>query len=122
MMQGSEMFTGAALDGVPQDVSNEEVAMPDASTATVLPWNPEVVWFAGDLYLQGKPFEACCRGILQKALQQAAAMGYRFNLGIETESSIYKDTQDGGFARVSERDTVAKACYTVPTLLDHVQT
>ena len=26
MMSGSELFTGAALDGVPQDVSDEEVA------------------------------------------------------------------------------------------------
>jgi glutamine synthetase len=58
MMQGSELFTGAALDGVPQDVSDEEVAaMPDPATATVLPWKPEVVWFASDLYLKGKPFD-----------------------------------------------------------------
>ncbi|MGK2188095.1 MAG: glutamine synthetase, partial [Pseudomonadales bacterium] len=31
MMQGSELYTGAALDGVPQDISDDEVAaMPDA--------------------------------------------------------------------------------------------
>ena len=30
MMAGSEMFTGAALDGVPQEIHDEEVAcMPD---------------------------------------------------------------------------------------------
>jgi glutamine synthetase len=64
MMQGSELFTGAALDGVPQDVNDEEVAaMPDPATATVLPWKPEVVWFASGLYLKGRPFDACCRGI-----------------------------------------------------------
>ena len=28
MMAGSEMFTGAALDGVPQEISDEEVACP----------------------------------------------------------------------------------------------
>ena len=26
MMEGSELYTGAALDGVPQDVSDEEVS------------------------------------------------------------------------------------------------
>ena len=31
MFRGSELFTGAALDGVPQEVCDEEVAtMPDA--------------------------------------------------------------------------------------------
>ena len=40
MMHGSELFTGAALDGVPQQVNDEEVsARPDADSVTVLPWN-----------------------------------------------------------------------------------
>ena len=78
MMQGSELFTGAALDGVPQQVNDEEVAtMPDPETATVLPWNSKMAWFASDLYLEGKPFEACCRGILKRALQKAAGLGFR---------------------------------------------
>lgn len=86
MMAGSELFTGAALDGVPQDVSDEEVAAhPDPNSVTILPWKPEVAWFASDLYLQGKPFEACCRGILKRVLAEAAEMGFTCNLGIETE-------------------------------------
>jgi glutamine synthetase len=119
MMQGSELFTGAALDGVPQEISDDEVGtMPDPASATVLPWNPEVVWFASDLYLSGQPFEACSRTILKRVLEQAAAMGYRFNLGIETEFFILKDTEDG-FGPVSDRDTLAKAAYAIPTLLDN---
>jgi glutamine synthetase len=71
MMQGSELFTGAALDGVPQDISDEEVAaMPDAQSATILPWNKEVVWFASDLYLSGQPFAACSRIILKRMFKQ----------------------------------------------------
>lgn len=120
MMHGSELFTGAALDGVPQEVSDEEVAaMPDPDTATILPWNPEVVWFASDLYLKGKPFEACCRTILTQVVNQAADLGYIFNLGIETEFFILKDQPDGSFTPVSDRDTLAKAAYDVPTLLDN---
>ena len=59
MMAGSELCTGAALDGVPQDVSEEEVAAhPDPASCTILPWDPEVAWFASDLWCRGKPFEA----------------------------------------------------------------
>ncbi|PSB35705.1 type III glutamate--ammonia ligase [Stenomitos frigidus] len=120
MMQGSELFTGAALNGVPQEINDEEVAtMPDPASATVLPWNSEIAWFASDLYVGGKPFEACCRSILKNALKQAADMGFQFNLGIETEFFIFKDTADGGFRPVSDRDTIAKAAYAVPTLLDN---
>jgi glutamine synthetase len=120
MMQGSELFTGAALDGVPQDVSDEEVAaMPDPASATILPWNPEVVWFASDLYLEGKPFEACCRGILKRILAEAAEMGFRFNLGIETEFFILKDTPDGKPIPVSDRDVLDKPCYDLQGLLDN---
>lgn len=120
MMQGSELFTGAALDGVPQDVSDEEVAaMPDPATATVLPWKPEVVWFASDLYLKGKPFDACCRGILKKVLAEAAAMGFSFNLGIETEFFMLKETADGKPSPISDRDVLAKPCYDIQGLLDN---
>ena len=120
MMAGSELFTGAALDGIPQDVSDEEVAaMPDPDTVTVLPWNSEVAWFASDLYLAGQPFEACCRTILKQVLAQAAEMGYTFNLGIETEFFILKDYPDGSYGPISDRDMLAKAAYDVPTLLDN---
>jgi len=120
MMEGSELFTGAALDGVPQDVSDEEVAaMPDPATATVLPWKPEVVWFASDLYLKGKPFDACCRGILKKVLAEAAAIGFQFNLGIETEFFMLKETADGKPIPISDRDVLDKPCYDIQGLLDN---
>jgi len=120
MMGGSELFTGAALDGVPQDVSDEEVAAhPDPDSATILPWNPEVVWFASDLYLKGKPFDACCRSILKRVLAEAAAMGFTFNLGIETEFFILKELEDGTAVPVSRRDTLAKPCYDLQGLLDN---
>ena len=119
MMQGSELFTGAALDGVPQEINDDEVGtMPDPDSATILPWNSEIVWFASDLHLVGQPFEACCRTILKNVLKQAADMGYGFNLGIETEFFILKDTETG-FGPVSDRDTLPKAAYALPTVLDN---
>ncbi|NJN88577.1 MAG: type III glutamate--ammonia ligase [Leptolyngbyaceae cyanobacterium SL_7_1] len=120
MMQGSELFTGAALDGVPQEVSDEEVAtMPDPDSATILPWNPEMAWFASDLHLSGKPFDACCRSILKRVLAEAADMGFQFNLGIETEFFILKEGEDGKPIPVSDRDTLAKPCYDLQGLLDN---
>ena len=119
MMQGSELFTGAALDGVPQEINDDEVGtMPDPDSVTVLPWNSEIAWFASDLHLVGQPFEACSRTILKRVLKQAADMGYRFNLGIETEFFIFKETEDG-FGPVSDRDTLPKAAYALPTVLDN---
>ena len=122
MSRGSELFTGAALDGVPQSIHDEEVAAhPDLNSAAILPWNREVVWFASDLYLKNEPFEACSRNILKRTLARANEMGYTFNLGIETEFFVLRDTEDGKFAPKSNRDNLAKAAYDVPTLLDNYQ-
>jgi len=121
MLAGSELFTGAALDGVPQEVSDNEVAaVPDPSTCTVLPWQPELAWFASDLHLQGEPFTACSRNILQRVRAEAASMGYRFNLGIETEFFVLKRDADGHAVPFSDRDTLEKPAYDVRGLLDNL--
>lgn len=121
MMEGSELYTGAALDGVPQDISDDEVAaMPDAAGVAICPWNRQLAWFPGNLYLNGEPFEACSRNIFRRQLDAAADMGYRFNLGIETEFFLFRDTEDGGFAPVSERDTAGKPCYDPRTMMDNL--
>ena len=121
MLAGSELFTGAALDGVPQEVSDNEVAaVPDPGTCTVLPWQPEVAWFASDLHLQGEPFGACSRNILHRVRAEAAAMGFRFNLGIETEFFVFKRDAQGRAVPFSDRDTLEKPAYDVRGLLDNL--
>ena len=121
MARGSELFTGAALDGVPQEVSDDEVAtMPDPASLTVLPWQQEVAWFASDLHLRGEPFEACSRNVLHRVRAEAAAMGYRFNLGIETEFFVLKRNGAGDLVPYSERDTLDKPAYDVRGLLDNL--
>lgn len=121
MFAGSELFTGAALDGVPQDISDDEVAaMPDPKSMQQCQWNPELVWFASDLYLNGAPFDACSRTILKRQLDRAAAMGFTFNLGIETEFFLLRQTADGGFAPVSARDVQEKPCYDISIMMDNI--
>ncbi|MFM7676789.1 MAG: type III glutamate--ammonia ligase [Synechococcus sp.] len=121
MLAGSELFTGAALDGVPQDVSDDEVAaLPDLRSATVLPWRPDTVWMASTLHLHGQPFEACSRAILERVRQQAADLGLRFNLGVETEFFVLRRAADGTFHPASDADSLDKPCYDLRGLLDNL--
>lgn len=120
MLEGSELFTGAAMDGVPQSVHDEEVAaVPDPASCSILPWKPEIAWFASDLGYQGQPFEACSRNILKRQLARAAAHGLRFNLGIEAEFFVFKKLEEGGFAPLSTRPHLQKPCYDFSRLLDN---
>ncbi|MEM8573715.1 MAG: type III glutamate--ammonia ligase [Pseudomonadota bacterium] len=120
MMAGSELYTGAALDGVPQDVSDEEVsARPDPASCIILPWQNDVAWFASNLWCEGKPFEACSRNILARATQAAADLGFVMNLGLEAEFYVLKDSEDGA-QPVSERDTLDKPCYDGYGALDNL--
>jgi len=119
MFLGSELFTGAALDGVPQQVNDDEVAaMPDLDNVMVMPWKPDMAWFPSDLYLHGKPFEACSRSILKRVLKQASDMGYRFNLGIETEFYLFRENADGTVTPGTRRDDLDKPAYDVRQLLN----
>jgi glutamine synthetase len=121
MLAGSELFTGAALDGVPQDVSDDEVAaLPDPASATVLPWRSDTVWLASNLQLNGAPFEACSRSILCRVREQAAAMGFRFQLGVETEFFVLRRGADGGLEPASASDSLEKPCYDLRGLLDNL--
>jgi len=120
MAGGSELFTGAALEGVPQDVSDDEVAaVPDLGSAVVLPWRADTVWFASNLYLGDSPFEACSRNILRRVTDQAAAMGLRFNLGVETEFFVLRRDAQGQLLPASPADNLDKPCYDLRGLLDN---
>ena len=105
MLNGSELFTGAALDGVPQEVNDDEVAaIPDPASATVLPWKSETAWFASDLWLNGRPFEACSRGILKTGDQEAADMGYA--LQSRHRDGILPVPRDGRRIRAARTGTI----------------
>lgn len=123
MMSGSELCTGAALEGVPQDVSDEEVAShPDPASCIVLPWQKDVAWFASNLYCKGVPFEACSRNILRRTTEQAASKGYTFNLGMEAEFFVLQDDPAAatGFRPVSARKNLDKPAYDVVRMLDNM--
>jgi len=120
MMGGSEMFTGAALDGVPQEINDEEVAcMPDPASATILPWQPEIAYFSCDLWTEGKPFEACSRVILGRQIDRAAELGFTMNLGMEAEFFVFRD-EAGTPKPVSPLHDLDKPAYDTTRLLDNI--
>jgi glutamine synthetase len=121
MLGGSELFTGAALEGVPQEVSEEEIsAHPDPESCIVLPWNREVAWFAGNLWCRGRPFQSCSRTILSNVMVQAANRGFVPQLGVEAEFFVFRETDTGAFAPISRRKHLEKPAYDVVRLLDNI--
>jgi glutamine synthetase len=120
MLGGSELFTGAALDGVPQDVSDEEIgAHPDPYSCMIVPWRDDCAWFASDLWTEGQPFDACNRGILKRVLAEAAEMGYTVNCGIEAEFYVFEDDQDR-VTPLSPLPHLSKPAYDAVRLMDNL--
>lgn len=122
MMRGSELFTGAALDGLGQGPHDDELAiLPDPTTVMQLPWRPNVALVPGQLTYHEEPYPMCSRTILARQVERAAKMGLKFNLGIECETYIVRADPDAlnGIAPNDPRDTISKAAYdTSLTLLN----
>lgn len=117
MMRGSELFTGAALDGLGQEPSDDELSVrPDLERVVRLPWRPEVAWAPGYLYYHNDPWPMCSRVVLQRAVDRAAALGLVFNLGIETEFYLVR-RENGSVVPANPSDVLAKAAYDIVDLL-----
>src|SRR3984893_18610213 len=118
MMRRPEVVPGAALDGLGQEPSDDELSVrPDLRGIIQLPWRPDFAWAPGFLYYHGEPWPMCSRVVLQRAVDRAAAMGYVMNLGIETEFSLV--VRDGaGIVPADSRDVLDKPAYDIIGLLD----
>lgn len=120
MMGGSELFTGAALDGLGQAPSDDELSVrPDPDAITILPWEPTVAWCPGYLHFHDQRWPMCSRTVLQRQIDRAAAHGLVFNVGIETEFYLVNREQ-GRVIPVNPRDQLHKAAYDVVGLLENL--
>ena len=120
MMRGSELFTGAALDGIGQGPGDDELSVrPDLNRIVELPWMPGFAWAPGFLYYHGQPWPMCSRVVLQRAVDRAAAMGFVFKLGIETEFYLVR-RQSGGIVPANPHDVLARAAYDIVDLLENM--
>jgi glutamine synthetase len=120
MMRGSELFTGAAIDGLGQGPADDELSLwPDLDAVTVLPWEPSVAWAPGHLHYHGEPYPMCSRTVLRRQTDRLAAHGLRFNLGIETEFFLVR-REDGHVAPANPQDLLPRAAYDVAGLLENL--
>jgi glutamine synthetase len=117
--QGSELYTGYALDGLGQSPNDDEIAsLPDLDRMVVLPWNPEVAWFPADNTFHGKPYPINTRVAFKNVLARAASMGFQFNLGIECEVYFVGQDENGKLFVPNKDDNLTKPCYDVKRFLD----
>ena len=101
MMRGSELFTGAALDGLGQGPHDDELAViPDPDAVMQLPWRPNVAVIPGQLTYHEQPYPMCSRTVLAQAGGTRREAGLKFNLGIECETYIVRldPSAHNGFA------------------------
>lgn len=117
-MRGSELFTGAALDGLGQTPADDELSVrPELDSVVQLPHRPDLAWAPGYLYYGGEPYPMCSRGILRRAVDRAATMGFTFNLGIEIEFYLVKASERAGIEPANSLDVMEKAAYDIVDLL-----
>lgn len=119
MMRGSELFTGAALDGLGQGPQDDELAIhPDPNAVQQLPWRPEIAWAPGRLMYHDEPWPMCSRNVLARQVERARKLGLQFNLGIECEIYLVR-MKDGGFAPNNPNDNIGKAAYDMLLTLEN---
>jgi glutamine synthetase len=120
MMRGSELFTGAAIDGLGQEPSDDELSLwPDLDAITILPWEPTVAWAPGRLHFHGEPWPMDSRHVLQRQVDRLAERGMVFNLGIETEFFLVR-RENGRVTPANSQDVLARAAYDVVGLLENL--
>jgi glutamine synthetase len=120
MMAGSELFTGAALDGLGQGPSDDELSVhPELGAIVSLPWEPTVAWAPGFLRYHSEPWPMCSRQVLQRQVERAAGIELVFNLGIETEFYLVR-REGAGVVPANPLDELPKAAYDVVGLLENL--
>jgi glutamine synthetase len=119
-------FAGFAAGDIGQGPHDPDlIAMPDPTTLTILPWQPNVARFACDVTVEGEEWPFCPRTILRHALDRAASQGYELRVGAELEYFLIRRTADGGIEVADPLDTLELPCYDMRALtrnLDFVST
>lgn len=120
MAQGSERYTGYALDGLGQAPNDDElISLPDLDHIIQLPWEPKIAWMPADLIFQKQPYALSTRVALQNMLAKAAEMGFGLNLGIECEIYLLKKQADGSLTIPDPNDKLIKPCYDLQSFMSN---
>ena len=117
--EGSELYTGYALDGLGQAPNDDEISsVPDLKHIIQLPWQKEVAWMPADNHFHGRPYPLNSRVLLKNVMAEAEQLGFKFNLGIECEIYVLKQDEQGRLVVPNSDDNLAKSCYDVKRFMD----
>jgi glutamine synthetase len=117
--EGSELYTGYALDGLGQAPNDDEISsVPDLNHIIQLPWQKEVAWMPADNHFHGQPYPLNSRVLLKNVMAEAEGLGFKFNLGIECEIYVLKQDERGRLVVPNSDDNLAKSCYDVKRFMD----
>ena len=93
------MFDGSSIEGFVRIDESDMYLWPDLDTYCLLPWpssDGNVARMICDVYTtKREPFMGCPRNVLKKVIQEAADMGYTFNVGPECEFFLFNLDEDG---------------------------
>lgn len=93
------MFDGSSIEGFVRIEESDMYLYPDLDTFVIFPWRPQqgkVARIICDIYTaEKKPFEGDPRNVLKRAIADAEALGYRFDVGPECEFFLFEQNEDG---------------------------
>lgn len=92
-------FDGSSIEGFARVAESDMHLRPDPSTFAPIPWltgEDATARLICDVYTpDGRPFSGDPRSILQRVLEDAAQMGFRYKTGPELEFFLLKPNPDG---------------------------
>jgi len=100
------------LDMLPSDP--DMAAIPDTSSLIILPWQPDVAWLAGDLWMDGKPVDASPRVMLRNQIAKLAEKKLYLKSGVECEYFLITPSGD---SIADQSDIADKPCYDQSALM-----
>jgi glutamine synthetase len=112
LVQDGAGFAGFAAGEIGQAPSDPDIAaIPDLSSYTPVPWQPNLARFACDVTVEGEDWPYCPRTILRRVLARARDRGYEFKMGLELEYFLVQQGEDGSLRIADAKDTLEKPCY-----------
>ncbi len=99
VLAGKIMFDGSSIEGFVRIQESDMYLRPDFDSFVCIPWQQQfgnVGRLICDVYMpDGTPFEGDPRYRLRRVLDEAAKMGYSFNVGPECEFFLFKMDEKG---------------------------
>ena len=104
-------FDGSSIEGFARMAESDMHLQPDLSTFAILPWLSKEETTARlicNIYTpDGQPFAGDPRGVLIRAIDDAASMGFRYNTGPELEFFLLKQHPDGQILPPTPHDSAS---------------